>query len=276
MTSTSSSAFPGKPGPERFSAMFRTGEIGNLRLKNRLIMPAMGNALAGSSGMVTEAMVDYYAARAGGGVGMVITQFASVTGEDAMPYSLAVYDDKFIPGLERLTGAVHAAGARACIQLMHPGLLFLLLPSIPAGVSIKVPGLSPRLPAGKPYRELSRDDIRKLVKDFGTAAVRARKAGADAVEIHACHGCLVSSFLSPAINRREDEYGGNPENRARLACEIAEEVRREAGNDLPVIVRINGLDDVDGGVNLEEVVRQAAALEQSGASAISISSGIEF
>jgi 2,4-dienoyl-CoA reductase-like NADH-dependent reductase (Old Yellow Enzyme family) len=127
-----------------------------------------------------------------------------------------------------------------------------------------------------PFQVLTSGDIEQYIIKFGEAASRAISAGADAVEIHACHGCLLSTFLSPAVNRRTDAYGGNVENRTRFVQQIVENLRQRTGPQFPLIVRINGSDDIAGGVTLNEVIRQAEILSQAGASAISISSGMEY
>ena len=266
----------GKPHAERFAALFNPGKIGNLYLKNRLIMAPMGNSLADNDGCATDAMIDYYRARAQGGVGLIITQFASVNYDDMMPYSLALYDDKFIPGMRRLVDAIHEHGAKVCIQLMHPGMLLLLLRSIPEKMTIKVPSITPHMIGTKPYEEITEEDIERYVLDFAEAARRVKESGADAVELHACHGCLVSTFLSPVTNRRTDWYGDSVESRTRFAREIVEEMREKVGTEFPVTVRINGNDDVDGGVTADEVVQQALSLESASADALSISSGLEY
>jgi 2,4-dienoyl-CoA reductase-like NADH-dependent reductase (Old Yellow Enzyme family)/NADPH-dependent 2,4-dienoyl-CoA reductase/sulfur reductase-like enzyme len=260
----------------RYSALFQSGSIGSLGLKNRLIMAAMGNSLSDDQGNVTEAMLDYYRVRAGGGVGMVITQFASVSRDDVMPYNLGIYDDRFIAGISRLVNTIHEKGAKACIQLMSPGMLLLLFKSLPQGVTIKVPGITPLLAKDRPFQTLSDAEIEKSILDFGSAAIRVKEAGADAVEIHACHGCLLSTFLSPAINRREDLYGGSVDNRVRLVRLIVTLIKEKLGAKFPLIARINGEDDMPGGVTPEDVVRQAEILTQAGADAISISSGLEY
>jgi 2,4-dienoyl-CoA reductase-like NADH-dependent reductase (Old Yellow Enzyme family)/thioredoxin reductase len=261
---------------QNYSCLRQPGTIGELMLKNRLIMAAMGNALADDKGNVTEAMLEYYRTRARGGVGMVITQFTSISPDDAMPYNLNIFDDRYTAGISRLLHVIHESGAKACIQLMHPGMLFFLFKTIPAGITIKVPSITPEMPVDKPLQVLTIDNIKKYINQFGEAFSRAIGAGADAVEIHACHGCLLSTFLSPAVNRRTDSYGGNVENRTRFVQEIIESLRRIAGPTFPLIVRINGDDDIAGGVTQEEVVQQAQILSRAGATAISISSGMEY
>jgi len=263
-------------GIKKFTALFQPGNMGKLQLKNRLIMAAMGNALADSEGHVTEAMVDYYRARAKGGVGLVITQFASINREDRMPYSLSLYDDTFIPGMSNLIDTIHKEGAQVAVQLMHPGLLLLLLPASSRGMTIKVPSVTPMIKDTKDCEEITEEQIERYTVDFALAARRVIDAGADAVEIHACHGCLLSTFLSPATNLRADRYGGCVENRVKFPQQVIEAVRREVGGELPISVRINGNDDIAGGVTPAEVARQAVILESAGADAISISSGLEY
>jgi len=239
-------------------------------------MPAMGTQLANVEGRVTERLLNYYRARARGGVGLIIPQFASVSSDSRLPFTMAIYDDSCIEDWRRLVDAVHEVGAKICIQLMHMGMLFLYSGFVPKGMSIQVPSMMPWLEGNKPYHELGEEDIDHYVEDFAEAARRVREAGADAVELHACHGCLVGSFMSPATNRRRDRYGGSVENRTRFARRIVKRMRQEVGAEFPMIVRMNADDDVDGGVTIEEAIRQATILESAGVDAISVSGGLEF
>ena len=262
---------------KRFPSLFQPGNIGTLQLKNRLIMPAMGTQLADAEGRVTDRLSNYYRTRAGGGVALVTPQFAAVSRDSMLPYTMALCDDAYVSDWRRVGDAVHKAGAKFCIQLMHVGLLLLYSDIVPENVSILVPSMMPWLKkTNNPYHELSEKDIEGYVEDFGQAARRAREAGADAIELHACHGCLVSSFLSPATNRRTDRYGGSVENRVRFARMILERIRQEVGEAFPVWVRINASDDVEGGITLDEAVQQAVILESAGADAISVSGGLEY
>ncbi len=259
-----------------YGELFQPGSIGRLNLKNRLIMAPMGNALADGEGYATEALLSYYRARARGGVGLIITQCVSINRADMMPYSLALYDDSYIPGIKKLVQMIHERDVRVSIQLMHPGMLLVLLPSLPQGMTVKVPGITPMMVADKPYQVVEAADIEQYAEDFAAAAHRAVETGADAVEIHACHGCLLSTFLSPATNRREDQYGGSVDNRTRFTQIVIAAVRQRIGREFPITVRINASDDVPGGVTPEEVVQQAVLLEAAGADAISISAGLEY
>jgi 2,4-dienoyl-CoA reductase (NADPH2) len=260
----------------RSSGIERPGKIGTLDLKNRVIMAAMGVPLAGPEGEVTDKMIAFYRARAAGGVGLVTTSFASISSDATFPLTLCIHDDKYIAGLRKMADAIHEAGAKLCVQLMHPGLLLLFLGWVAEGVTVKVPSVTPRLKKDVPYHELSLADIDRYVELFAEAALRARRSGADAVELHASNGCLVSTFLSPITNRRTDEYGGTAENRARLARRIVKRIKAVAGQDFPVIVRINMFDDMEGGVAPDEVIQQAELIESAGADAINISSGLEY
>ena len=259
-----------------FSSLYHPGKIGTLELKNRLILAAMGVPLAEAEGGVTDKMIAFYKARAAGGVGLVTTSFASISPDATFPLTLAIHDDRYIPGFRKLADAIHEAGAKLCVQLMHPGLLLLFLGWIAEGVSVKVPSITPWLKKDVPYHELSHADIDRYVELFAEAALRAKESGADAVELHASNGCLVSTFLSPITNRRTDEYGGSVENRARFARRIVERIKDRVGRDFPVIVRINMYDDLEGGVAPDEVVRQAELIESAGVDAINISSGLEY
>jgi 2,4-dienoyl-CoA reductase (NADPH2) len=259
-----------------FMSLYSAGKIGTLQLKNRVIMAAMGVPLAGAEGEVTDKMIAFYRARAAGGVGLVTTSFASISSDATFPLTLCIHHDKYVPGLKRMADVVHEANAKLCVQLMHPGLLLLFLGWIAEGTTVQVPSITSRLKRDVPYHELSHADIDRYVDLFADAALRARQSGADAVELHASNGCLVSTFLSPITNRRTDEYGGNAENRARFARRIVQRIKEKAGHDFPVIVRINMHDDMEGGVAPDEVVEQARLIEAAGADAINISSGLEY
>jgi 2,4-dienoyl-CoA reductase-like NADH-dependent reductase (Old Yellow Enzyme family)/thioredoxin reductase len=256
--------------------LFQPGNIGTLRLDNRLVMAAMGLPLADVDGRVTEQLIAFYRPRAAGGVGLVTTSFASVSRDAAFPMTLSICDDSYIPGLARLTDAIHGCGAKVCIQLMHPGMLFLFAGFVPEGMALKTPSITSWLPKDFPCDEIGPAEIDRYVEDFADAARRTRDAGADAAELHASNGCLVSTFLSPLTNRRKDDYGGSVANRARFARRIVERMKEKAGADFPVIVRLNVSDDMPGGVTPDEVIQQARLMQSAGANAINISSGLEY
>lgn len=243
------------PGP--FPHLFTPVKIGALRLKNRLIMSPVGTRLA-RGGAVTGPLVDFYRARALGGVGFIVLEpcFVEPTAEERF---LSLHDDRFVSGLARLTAAIHACGIPIGVQLFHPGWQegasdARFLPPIP--------------PAA-----LSREEMQRLRDSFARAAVRARRAGFDLIEIHAAHGYLLSQFLSPFGNRRTDEYGGGPEGRARFVVEIIRSVRRAVGERIPLSCRINGADHVPGGLELAQAQEIAPLLERAGLDLLSVSAG---
>ncbi|MFA5374238.1 MAG: NAD(P)/FAD-dependent oxidoreductase [Dehalococcoidia bacterium] len=260
----------------KFPTLFSQGNIGKLRLKNRLIMNAMGTVLTDGTGNPSQRMLDYYKARAAGGIGLVTTQCAGVSKDGSPGWELGIYNDSFIPGIKSIVDTIHDNGGKASIQLMHNGLLITFSGFVPEGMIIKVPSITPWLNPAWKYAELTEEDINRYIDDFAQAARRAKEAGADAVELHACHGCLVSTFMSPITNRRSDKYGGSKENRLRFAKSIVEQIKKATGKPFPLIVKINATDDLEGGISMDEVLYQAKELEKAGANAISVSSSLEF
>ncbi|MDO8491124.1 MAG: NAD(P)/FAD-dependent oxidoreductase [Dehalococcoidia bacterium] len=258
-----------------FSLLFAPGTIGGMELKNRIVMPSMGNRLGFGEGYATDQMVDYYVARARGGVGFIISQVVNVSRDSRIPGRPSIDDDKFIPKLRVLAGAVHRHGAKIALQLARPGAALthekgLVRPRFLA------PSLLPFQGHSQAVLEMSVADVSSVVEDYADAARRTREAGFDAVEFHACHGdaCMLWSFLSPLANRRSDAYGGSVERRARILCDVVARTKQKAGRDFPVIVRINGWDGLEGGIVIEDAMRTAALVEEAGADAISVSQGV--
>ncbi|MFC1848136.1 FAD-dependent oxidoreductase [Chloroflexota bacterium] len=262
----------------QLTELFRSGKIGSMEVNNRIIQAAMGNALAIPEGYVTEDMIEYYLARVRGGVGLIISQATNVS-TAAGTVNMRINDDKYIPGLKRLSAAVHRNGGKMAIQLAHLGLVLLKLEA-PQTLVIPVPSILPWMSRwmelGVVFKEMSLEDIDHYVEDFAEAVRRTRDAGFDGVEFHAAHGLLINEFMSSVTNRRTDEYGGSAENRARFICDILTRSRKKAGLDFPLIVRMNGDDDYEGGTTSNEAVQQAVLLEQAGADAVNISAGIEY
>ncbi|MCX5998150.1 MAG: FAD-dependent oxidoreductase, partial [Chloroflexi bacterium] len=248
--------------------LFTPIKIGKLQLKNRILMPPMIERLA-TDGTPNEAVTDFYAARAAGGVGLIVLTPGIIDVSMASPIQLGIYHDRFIPKLRDFTDVIHSNGASIGIELMHLGR---------QGGEIK--GYEPVAPSPIPWspnervpRELTVGEIEDLVEKFADGARRAREAGFDLVELHACHGYLLSGFLSPSANKRSDRYGGDVAGRARFVVEIVQRIKEKVGSDYPVSCRINGADYVPGGVTLETARSTARLLEQAGADLISVSSG---
>jgi 2,4-dienoyl-CoA reductase-like NADH-dependent reductase (Old Yellow Enzyme family)/thioredoxin reductase len=259
-----------------FPHLFGPARVGSLELPNRIVFAATSSELADREGLVTDDMVEYYVERARGGAGLIVVEATYVDPRGKrLHHNAMLDDDRYIPGMRRLVDAVHAAGARAALQLNDGGR-----ESVP-----DVSGAPPRAPSALPSRftavgegvvplELTVAEIEELVSRFAAAARRARDAGFDAVELHGAHGYLIGQFLSPESNRRRDGYGGDTRRRARFFVELIEAIKRELGREYPVICRMNGRDLVPGGLELDEAVEIGVRLEAAGADSISVSGGI--
>jgi 2,4-dienoyl-CoA reductase-like NADH-dependent reductase (Old Yellow Enzyme family) len=205
-----------------------------------------------------------------GGVGMIITGHAYVSPEgQAGPWQLGLYKDELVEGLTGMCEAVHSAGGKIVAQLAHAGHFSAeAITRQPPHVVSDFEGLS-----DSPRHELTKEGIKKLVQAFAAAAGRAKAAGFDGVQIHSAHGYLLSQFLSPAYNHREDEYGGPIENRARVHLEVYNAIRDAVGDTYPVLIKINSEDCVENGLTLEDSVTAAKILADAGIDAIELSGG---
>ena len=246
--------------------------INTLLIKNRIVFPAMCTKYAAPDGGVTERMLRYYEERAKGGAGLVTIEATSVdpTG-NSFSRGLSIADDARLPGLTELARRVKRHGARISIQLQHGGRA-----ALPQFSGHAVPLVS-AIPGVTPYDNsviLSEEEIARLVECWGKAAIRAREAGFDAVEIHGAHGYLISQFLSPYTNRRTDGYGGSLENRMRFALEVCRKVRESVGPDFPVTYRMSAVEGLPGGTTLEDSVALAKRLVADGIDALHVSVGL--
>jgi NADPH2 dehydrogenase len=252
--------------------LFDSLTIKNLTLKNRIVLPPMGTNVASEEGELTDKHLQRYLPVAEAGVGLIIVEHSYVSREGRYRATqLGVWHDKLIPGLRRLVDAVHAHGVPICLQLNHSGAKGFpeVIGRQPAGPSDVVPPGSTAKP-----RPMTREEIAEVVRAFGEAARRALEAGFDAVEVHGAHGYLLSQFVSPVLNTRNDEYGGDLEGRLRLPLEVLVEVRKRVGADYPVFYRLGADDLVPGGVTPEEGERIAARLAAAGVDVLDISGGI--
>jgi 2,4-dienoyl-CoA reductase-like NADH-dependent reductase (Old Yellow Enzyme family) len=228
--------------------------------------------MSDDEGNVTERTVELYRLLAEGEVGLIVTGHAFVQPSGkASPRQMGVFDDRFVDGLARIPAAVHAFPSRVFLQIAHAGRQTkpALCGCVPVSPSPVYDPVSKVLP-----RELSGAEIRALVGDFVAAAVRGRRAGFDGVQLHAAHGYLLSSFLSPHTNRRTDEWGGAVENRARVLVEVLRSVKAACGRDFPVIVKLNSTDFLEDGLTLDDAVQTARLLEAEGIDAIEVSGGM--
>lgn len=252
------------------SRLFEATCINGLVLTNRFVRSATWEGLASPDGSSTEALVKVSADLARGGVGLIVSGHAYVSAEGrASQQQLGVHADEMIPGLEEMTAAVRAAGGAIALQIAHAGLRGVAGPGGPAPLGPSVL----QTDDGPVGREMTPDDLGAVTQAFARAATRAQAAGFDAVQIHAAHGYLLSQFLSPFFNKREDGYGGDVRNRARLAVEVLEAVRRAVGPGFPVFVKLNSEDFIPGGLTVGDMLKTAGLLVGAGIDAIELSGG---
>lgn len=258
----------------KFKAMFQPIEIGNMTVKNRFVVPPMGNNFANTDGTMSEQSAAYYAERAKGGFGLITIE-ATVVHPDAKggPRKPCLYDDSMIESFQKVIEACHREGAKVSIQLQNAG------PegnAKNAGAPIKAAS-SICTQCGRDIPQtLTTEEIYHLVDGYADAAERAWKAGADAVEVHMAHGYLVNSFLSPRTNKRVDEFGGCFENRMRFPRLIIEKIRERVGDRIAVLARINSSDEILGGNDVHDSAAIAACLEDYGVDALHVSRSVHI
>lgn len=252
------------------SKLLLPASIGSMSLRNRTVRSATWEGMAADDGSATPQLIDLMKTLAGNDVGLIITGHAFVSPEGrACPRQMGVHHDTMLAGLTDMAAAVHAQGGRIALQIAHAGCYGAhqlsgqeaIGPSAMDGIKAPV------------CRAMSADDIRRVTDAFAAAAVRAQKAGFDAVQIHAAHGYLLSEFLSPYFNGRTDGYGGPVENRARMVLEVYRAIRAAVGPDYPVLIKLNSEDFVGGGVTVEDMLTVAELLQLAGIDAIEMSGG---
>ena len=250
--------------------------IHTLSIRNRYVLPGMVTDMAVDGGYVTERLLAYYEERARGGVGLIIVEATSIdpSGRTFL-HGLDISDDRFIPGLRLLTERVHAHGARIAIQLQHGGgRAHPEYSHMPRRVFSVIPGVF------DPDNALVLDEaeLARLADAWARAAVRAREAGFDAVEIHGASGYLLEQAVSAFTNRRTDAYGGTLEKRLRFPAEVVRAVRRAVGDDFPILYRHTSLEDVPGGngIDLETTLALCEKLADAGLNAIDITAGMQY
>lgn len=235
--------------------LFQPITINGLKIKNRIVMPAIGTRFANENGAVTRRLIDFHTERTDGGVGLQIVE-QSLVNKERPACMLSVADDRMIPGLNDLVEAIHERDGKVAIQIGNLGFAH--------GFNYS---------GSEKIGELSVSEIGGLIKEFVLAARRCQDAGFDAVEIHGAHRYLINQFLSPQTNRRSDQYGGTLGRRMNFLLEILEKIRGKVGRDFPLFVRINGDGFDPEGLGLEEAKEIARRLEAAGADAIDVSAG---
>ncbi|MBM3514658.1 MAG: FAD-binding protein [Alphaproteobacteria bacterium] len=276
----------------KYSHLLSSGRIGSLAIRNRICVAAMGVSLSEEDGTCGERLIAYHEEQAIGGAGLIITGVFSVawpTGA-VMPKQAAISDDKFLPGMIKLTDRVHCHGAKIAAQLHHGGLVAgfstsafdapLWAPCYPSPmqgdfISYFLPEEMGVFAGAKTplIKVMEQADIDLAVSQFAAAARRAKAAGFDAVEIHSAHGYLLSSFISPKTNTRTDKYGGSLENRLRFLLEVITAVRAEVGGEFPILCKLDAREiGKDGGIILPDAIEAAILVQNAGVDAITVSS----
>jgi len=241
--------------------------INGMQLRNRLVLPPLTTNCGGPEGQVSDGVVRFYRERAGE-VGLVIVEAASVRSDGRIvPGSLGLWEDGQVTGMAKIADAIRTSGAASVVQINHAGAR-----GFPSGGEMQ--GASPSGFAFRPDVEafsMSLKQIDTLISDFVAAAVRAVEAGFDGVEIHGAHFYLISQFLSPLTNQRDDRYGGDARGRATLALEVVEAVRQRLGADYPVLFRLNAVEHVAGGQTLADALEVSRAVAEAGVDALDVS-----
>jgi 2,4-dienoyl-CoA reductase-like NADH-dependent reductase (Old Yellow Enzyme family) len=256
----------------KFPKLLEHGFIGRLEIENRIVMAPISTNLADVEGEVTQQLIDHYSRIAKGGVGLIIVENMCVHFPEGRHGTTQprIDADEFIPGLHRLVQAIQQYGVKVGVELAHPGgvadVRFIKTqPVAPSSIQMKSGAVTPRA--------LTREEIEELVDKFGKAALRAKKAGFDMVEIQAGHGLLINQFLSPLYNKRRDEFGGSLDGRVRFLEMIVEKIRDYAGKSFPISVRLGVEEFEEGGIKIEEGRQIAKKLSDAGVDAIHVTLG---
>lgn len=254
------------------AGVFDRTTLHGMELRNRFVHSATNEGMANDDGCMNEPLIRLREELAEGEVGLIIPGNAYVSEQGkSRPNQIGVQNDATIPGITRMAEAVHRHGSRMVLQLAHAGAN-MYVPS-PTGHAL---GASDAKYTSLECRAMTKRDIAQTVADFAAAAVRAKKAGCDGVQLHGAHSYLLSQFLSPYFNKRTDEYGGPLENRARLTLEVVRAVRAAIGPDFPLLIKTNSDDYLTGGFILADLVPYCLMLEKAGVNAIEVSGGTHY
>jgi len=253
------------------SVLFEKTEIKGMKLKNRLVRSATHEAMADDAGFPTDRLFKLYERLAKGGVGLIITGYTYVSRDGKFKAMLGIDTDEHISKYRELVDRVHQNGAKIAMQLNHCGRqttkeMTGVQPIAPSAVKDKSLFVMPR--------EMTEADIERIIEAFAQAARRVKGCGFDALQIHGAHGYLISQFLCPHTNRREDKWGGSIENRMRFVTEIYERIRKSVGYDYPILIKISAYDHMKNGLKPEEGIVMAKEMAEIGFDGIEVSCGI--
>jgi 2,4-dienoyl-CoA reductase-like NADH-dependent reductase (Old Yellow Enzyme family) len=253
------------------ATLFEETDINGMTIRNRILRSATWEGMCEHDGRPTERLIKCYIDLVKGGVGLIITGYAFVRLDGKHNSGqMGIHTDDFADDYKKMTNAVHEAGGKIAVQLVHAGgqantAIAGRQPLAPSAIKV---AQFPEVPG-----ELTKDEISKIITAFGEAARRAKAWGFDAVQLHGAHGFLINEFLSPLTNRRTDEYGGSIENRGRFVLEVYRKVRKTVGDDYPVLIKLNAADHTDGGLEIDDACFTAKKLAEEGINAIEVSAG---
>ncbi|MFC2086249.1 NADH:flavin oxidoreductase [Bacteroidota bacterium] len=253
------------------NSLFDKTSINGMVLNNRFVRSATWEGMCEKDGRPTQKLINLYTDLAEGNIGLIITGYTYIRPDGKQsPGKMGLYSNEFEADMKKLVKAVHSKGGKICIQLVHAGgqtdsTNAGKRPIAPSSVAVKQ---FPEIP-----EEITKDEIDNLVKAFGYSARKAKDYGFDAVQMHGAHGYLINQFLSPHTNKRNDEYGGNIENRCRFLMEVYQSIRKEVGDDFPVLIKLNASDNMSEGLNPDDALIAAKKLDEAGIDAIEVSAG---
>jgi 2,4-dienoyl-CoA reductase-like NADH-dependent reductase (Old Yellow Enzyme family) len=250
--------------------LFEKVSINGMTLANRFVRSATWEGLASREGSVTPKLTKMMVELAGNEIGLIISGYTFISPEgQSGPGQLAIHDDRFVAGLWAMVEAVHKAGGKIALQIVHGGRF-----ADPVLTGLQPIGPSDVVKDGQTTcRAMNKPGIANIISAFTQAAARAKQAGFDAIQLHAAHGFLLSQFLSPALNQRTDEDGGPLENRARFLLEVVQSIRKATGPGYPLLIKLNSEDFLEGGMTRDEAVQISAMLEAASVDAIEFSGG---
>jgi len=252
--------------------IFEKTNVGAITLKNRIIRSATQEGAADQDGHITEKFISIYERVAAGGAGAAITSMMGVDENSRVfPYMVKAYGDDFVPGLGEVVNKAHTQDCKIIVQLAHCGAK-----ANPDNGNNPLAPSDVVLSEDKSAKSMTKEEIQSVIHSFALAAERCKEAGADGVQIHGAHGYLLSEFLSPFFNKRNDEYGGDISNRAKIVFEVYSAIREKVGDDYPIWIKINGEDYVSGGLSFEECLWVCCELDKLGINGIEISGGISI